>query len=135
MKKFKKLFATVICCAALMLACALPAFAAPQRADLLRYIPTEIVVTSDTVSVHGYFINMNESTAIMDLEDFEMDVYDGEDLIISGAFGTLNSFTVLPQGMVYQEFLWDNDGSYNVGDYTCSDSTYALIGCTFSYME
>ena len=132
MKRFKKALAMIICCAALMLTCVTTAFAAPSTSDLLRYIPTEITVTSQSVTVKGYFINMNDSVAISNLREFEMAVYEDGDRIITGSFGTLNQFKIQPKSMVYQTFEYNNDGSFNTGTYVCNDATYALINCKYT---
>ena len=130
MKKFKKFAALLICSIALLVTCAIPAFAA-TTADLFRYVPTDIEVTSQHVLVKGYFINMNTRTTISNLTDYEMGVYENGDLLVSASFGTVR-VTVPPQSMVYHEFEYLPDSDLNYGIYSCSEIYNAAINCGFT---
>ncbi len=102
--------------------------------DLIRFIPVVIDVTKSYVEVQGYFVNMNSNITISDFTNFEMDIYQGGDFIISGYFGKINSFSVYPLSAKYQSFTFTGDYTYglNTGSYTCDDLTCAAVGFSFS---
>jgi len=100
--------------------------------DNLRFVPTTINVQSSSVTVEGYFINMDTNYAVKDFTNFEMEVYVDGALLVSGTFGTINPFTVYPQGMWYQSFTFNGQHSLNTGYYTCDDHFYCAFGANFT---
>ena len=133
MKQLKKFAALLICSVALLVTCAVPAFAA-TTADLFRYLPTDIEVTSQYILVKGYFVNMNTRTTIYNLTDYDMNLYVDGEILASATFGTVN-VTVPPQGMVYYEFRYAPDDGLNTGTYSCNEEFYASVGCHFSVSD
>ena len=130
MKKLKKFAALLICSVVLLVTCAVPAFAA-TTADLFRFVPTDIEVTSQHVLVKGYFINMNTRTTISNLTNYEMEVYEDGELLVSGSFGTVK-VTVPPQGMAYHEFEYSPNSNFNLGTYSCNETYNAGVSCGFT---
>lgn len=106
--------------------------ASPDVGDLIRFVPTTIDVTNSSVTVYGYFINMNTDRAVMDFKEFEMDVYMKDNLLISGSFGKIHEFTIEPLRMKYQSFTFDKSHDLSPGSYVCNDTCYCYIGCSFS---
>ena len=72
----KKLLAVTLSLC-LMLSCLTMAATAlaTERGDLIRFVPTKIVVSDNQVRVEGYFINMNTDASVKNFEDFNMSVY------------------------------------------------------------
>lgn len=99
--------------------------------DLIRFIPITIDVSRNEVTVEGYFINLNDRS-VSNFKDFEMDVYRNNQLLISGYFGTINSFTVLPGKACYQSFTFTGPHNLNTGFYVCDDICYAVTCFRFS---
>lgn len=104
----------------------------PSMGDLIRFIPITIDVSRNEVTVEGYFINLND-VAISNFRDFEMDVYRNNQLLISGYFGNINSFTVYPGVACYQSFTFVGSHNLNTGFYVCDDVCYAVTAFRFSY--
>ena len=102
----------------------------PSLGDLIRYVPVTIDVSNDEVTVEGCFVNMND-VSVLDFRDFEMDVYMGGQLLISGYFGDINSFTVYPDGVCYQSFTFMGSNDLNPGYYVCDDSCYTMTAFSF----
>lgn len=103
-------------------------------ADLIRFIPTSVEVTTSKTVVAGYFVNLNYNRTVSNFTKFNMSVFDGGDKLIEGSFGTINSFEIAPLGMKYQSFSFSGDYT-NVmrpGKYTCGDQVYASFSCSFS---
>ena len=103
----------------------------PDVADLLRFVPTTIEVNTNQVVVSGYFINLDSSKSVSSFQNFEMDVYMGGSLLVSGYFGTINDFTVYPGRSVYQSFTFNGAHSLNAGFYVCDDSCYCVTAFNF----
>ena len=132
-KHLKKLAAMLLCSMLLILTCSTSVLAASEDPNLLRFVPTEMTVTSSTVLVEGYFINMNSEAAISNLKEVKMDIYNAEEgILASGNFGTINSFTIKPQSMVYQKMEFSNDYGLKSGTYICESDTYADFACTYT---
>lgn len=106
--------------------------AEPTVGDLIHFIPTTVDVEDNAVTVYGYFINLNKNYRVSNFKEYEMDLYIDGELIISGEFGTINSFTVEPLGMVYQSFTFNGAHDLNVGSYVAGDDWYCVVGCSFS---
>lgn len=104
--------------------------------DLVRFIPTNIEVSTSKTVVEGYFVNLSYNKAVSDFTDFEMDVFVKGRKVIGGNFGDINSFTVSPLGMKYQSFTFNDDytDELDIGSYVCSDDVYASFGSSF-YIE
>ena len=111
------------------------ALAAPEVGDLLRFVPTEISVITDSVTVKGYFINLNEDLDIKNLTKVDMDVYKAGELLISGDFGDINQFTVKSLGAKYQSFTFNGEHDLNVGEYVCDESFYTKFSCSFTTVK
>lgn len=133
-KHLKKLAAMALCCMLLVLTCSTSVLAAASAdSNLLRYIPTEMTVTSSKVLVKGYFVNMNSKATISNLEEVSMLINDDDEgCLASGDFGILNRFTIKPQGMVYQEMEFSNSYGLKTGTYVCESSVYADFSCTYT---
>lgn len=129
----KKLLAVTLSLC-LMLSCLTMAATAlaSERGDLIRFVPTKIVVSDNQVRVEGYFINMNTDASVKNFEDFNMSVYLKDEELIEGDFGKINEFTIPPLGMKYQTFTFNGSHNLNNGDYTCTPSFYCLLDCTFT---
>lgn len=104
----------------------------PSMGDLIRFIPITIDVSRNEVTVEGYFINLND-VPVSNFRDFEMDVYRNNQLLISGYFGNINSFTVYPGVACYQCFTFMGSHNLNTGFYVCDDLCYAVTAFQFSY--
>ncbi|MGN0707799.1 MAG: hypothetical protein ACI4JC_07355 [Faecalibacterium sp.] len=132
-KHLKKLAAMVLCCMMLVLTCSTSALAVSEDPNLLRYVPTEMTVTSSKVLVKGYFINMNSKATISNLKSVKMDIYNTDvGILASGDFGTIKSFSIKPQSMVEQNMEFSNSYGLNSGIYVCEEDTYAVFDCTYS---
>lgn len=100
--------------------------------NLLRFIPATITVESESVTVEGYFINLNADCDVKNFKDFEMTVYKKGDELVSGSFDTINQFTVKSRGVKFQSFTFNGEHDLNVGTYECDDYFYAVFSCNFT---
>ncbi len=121
----------------LVFACAAPGAWAvmPTHGDLLRFIPVAISVDGEAVMVYGYFTNLNPDCSVSNFRDYSMDVYINGYLVAGGVFGTLDSFTIEPSGVLYHTFIFPGRSGLYPGTYICEDDDYAVISCTFDYSE
>lgn len=110
------------------------ASASPDMSDLLRFIPTEIIVSADKVEVNGYFVNLNEDVTVKNFTDFEMAVYQDGDLLVEGSFGEINAFSMKPLSVQYQSFAFNGAHDLNEGTYSCGDDIYAAFTCNYKYV-
>lgn len=101
--------------------------------DLIRFLPTEIEVLENKVTVEGYFVNLNKNTTVKNFTDFEMQVYLSGDLLVEGDFGDINQFSIPPLSVKYQSFTFNGPHDLNEGTYTCDDDFYASFTCSFKY--
>lgn len=129
----KRVFAVVLALA-LMVSALFCTGASADMGDLIRFIPTEITVSTNKVLVEGYFVNLNDDVTVKNFTNFEMDVYLDGDLLVSGSFGTINEFSVKPMGVKYQSFTFNGEHDLNEGTYTCGDKFYAVFTCDFKYV-
>ena len=106
----------------------------PDMSDLLRFIPTEIIVSADKVEVSGYFVNLNEDVTVKNFTDFEMAVYQDGDLLVEGSFGEINAFSIKPLSIQYQSFTFNGAHDLNEGTYSCGDTIYAVFTCNYKYV-
>lgn len=105
----------------------------PDMSDLIRFIPTEITVSANKVVVVGYFVNLNENYTVKNFKDFDMEVYQDGELLVSGSFGQINEFAVKPLGVQYQSFTFNGSHDLNEGTFSCGDTVYATFTCKYSY--
>ena len=125
----KKLIAL---CLALMLIFSISAAAGETVADRIHFIATTIKVYSNSVTVEGYFVNLNTGYTVKNFKDFNLYVYQNGSLLISGSFGKINQFSVKPLGVKYQSFTWRNRTlSWANGTYSCSDDIHCRFSCKF----
>lgn len=129
-----KMFSAIVLVVCLMFA-ACGAFAEPSPGNLIHFVPTIITVESDSVTVEGYFINLNEDIEVYNYTDFEMDVYEKGELLVSGEFGDINQFTVSPMGAKFQIFTFNGSHDLNEGTYDCNDYFYTVVNCNFRGRE
>ena len=129
----RSLTAVLLCILLLLPAASLAE--APEIGDLIHFIPTVITVEEDSVSVEGYFINLNEDKVVSNFTNVEMAIYTEGEQLINGSFGAINEFSVQPLGAVYQIFNFNMDHDLKPGGYVCSDSEYAIVTCSFSYRD
>ena len=108
--------------------------ASPDMSDLLRFIPTEIIVSTDKVEVSGYFVNLNADVTVKDFTDFEMEVYQDGELLVEGSFGEIDAFSIKPLSVQYQSFTFDGAHELNEGTYSCGDTIYAAFTCNYKYV-
>ena len=135
MKKHLFLRTLLACVLCLLLTASGAQAAEPSYGELIRFIPTYITVDETSVTVEGYFANLNESVAVSDFHNFSMQVFTGSDLLVEGDFGEINSFTVQPLGLFYQSFTFNGEHDLNVGEYVCSDDFYTVVTCEFYYSD
>ena len=108
--------------------------ASPDMSDLLRFIPTEIIVSTDKVEVSGYFVNLNADVTVKDFTDFEIAVYQDGELLVEGNFGEIDAFSIKPLSVQYQSFTFDGAHDLNEGTYSCGDTVYAAFTCNYKYV-
>ena len=108
--------------------------ASPDMSDLLRFIPTEIIVSTDKVEVSGYFVNLNADVTVKDFTDFEIAVYQDGELLVEGNFGEIDAFSMKPLSVQYQSFTFDCAHELNEGTYSCGDTIYAAFTCNYKYV-
>ena len=108
--------------------------ASPDMSDLIRFIPTEIVVSTNKVEVSGYFVNLNGDVTVKDFTDFEMEVYQDGELLVEGSFGEIDAFSIKPLSVQYQSFTFDGAHELNEGTYSCGDTIYAAFTCNYKYV-
>ena len=108
--------------------------ASPDMSDLLRFIPTEIIVSTDKVEVSGYFVNLNADVTVKDFTDFEIAVYQDGELLVEGNFGEIDAFSMKPLSVQYQSFTFDGAHELNEGTYRCGDTIYAAFTCNYKYV-
>lgn len=97
----------------------------PTKAELIRFVPTKLVVTSQSVEVHGYFVNLNTDVSVGHFTEFEMDVYDDGDYLLGGSFGTIHDFMIRPLGLKAQIFEFSGgDHGLKHGTLACNDGDY-----------
>ncbi len=119
----------------MMLTMPLASAANPDKGDLIKFIPTKIKVTSSSVTVEGYFVNMNEGYIVKNFREFEMDLYDDGDLLCSGEFGTINQFSINPLRMKYQSFTFNGRHNLKTGTYVADDGFYCKVSMRFTSQE
>ena len=110
------------------------ASASPDMSDLLRFIPTEIIVSADKVEVNGYFVNLNEDVTVKNFTDFEIEVYQDGELLVEGSFGEIDAFSIKPLRVQYQSFTFNGAHDLNEGTYSCGDAVYAAFTCNYKYV-
>ena len=108
--------------------------ASADISDLIRFIPTEIVVSTNKVEVSGYFVNLNADVTVKDFTDFEMEVYQDGELLVEGSFGEINAFSIKPLSVQYQSFTFNGAHDLNEGTYSCGDTIYAAFTCNYKYV-
>ena len=108
--------------------------ASPDMSDLLRFIPTEIIVSTDKVEVSGYFVNLNADVTVKDFTDFEIAVYQDGELLVEGSFGEIDAFSIKPLSVQYQSFTFNGAHDLNEGTYSCGDTIYAAFTCNYKYV-
>lgn len=108
--------------------------ASADISDLIRFIPTEIVVSTNKVEVSGYFVNLNADVTVKDFTDFEMEVYQDGELLVEGSFGEINAFSIRPLSVQYQSFSFNGAHDLNEGTYSCGDTIYAVFTCNYKYV-
>lgn len=108
--------------------------ASPDMSDLLRFIPTEIIVSTDKVEVSGYFVNLNADVTVKDFTDFEIEVYQDGELLVEGSFGEIDAFSIKPLSVQYQSFTFNGAHDLNEGTYSCGDTIYAAFTCNYKYV-
>ena len=131
----KKLFAVVLTLCIVLSGLMCVSVASADIGDLVRFVPTEIEVTTNKVVVEGYFVNMNSNVSVKNFRELEMMVYQDGDLLVEGNFGTINEFTISPMRMKYQSFTFNGSHDLKNGSYTCNDRTYAVVNCRFTSVE
>ena len=107
----------------------------PDRGDLVKFIPFKITVKSNQVIVEGYFVNMNEDYTVKDFREFEMSVYDEGELLVSGDFGTINSFSIAPLRIKYQSFTFNGSHGLKIGTYVADDGYYCKVTMRFTTVK
>ena len=131
----KRMIATVLTLALMFTALfCTGANASPDMSDLLRFIPTEIIVSTDKVEVSGYFVNLNADVTVKDFTDFEIAVYQDGELLVEGNFGEIDAFSMKPLSVQYQSFTFDGAHELNEGTYSCGDTIYAAFTCNYKYV-
>ena len=100
--------------------------------DRIRFIPTRIIVKSNSVKVEGYFVNLNTDKSVKNFREFKLYVYKDGDLLISGSFGTLQSFSVAALRTSYHTFTFNGSHNLRNGTYVCGDSYYCEFSCRFT---
>ena len=108
--------------------------ASADISDLIRFIPTEIVVSANKVEVSGYFVNLNADVTVKDFTDFEMEVYQDGELLVEGSFGEIDAFSIKPLSVQYQSFTFNGAHDLNEGTYSCGDAVYAVFTCNYKYV-
>ncbi len=119
----------------MLLAVPMAAAATPDTGDLIKFIPTVVTVKSNAVTVEGYFVNLNENYIVKNFREFEMEVYEDGNLLVSGEFGTINSFSIYPLSMKYQSFTFKGSHDLNNGTYVADDGVYCVVTMRFSSVE
>ena len=112
----------------LVILCSASVAFADTITDRVHFVATTIKVTSDSVKVEGYFVNLNISYYVKNFRNFTLRVYMDGDLLLTGDFGTLNHFYVSPLGTRSQSFTWNGRHGLKVGTYSCDDS----VNCVWS---
>ena len=108
--------------------------ASPDMSDLIRFIPTEIIVSANKVEVSGYFVNLNEDVTVKNFTDFEIEVYQDGELLVEGSFGEIDAFSIKPLSVQYHSFTFNGAHDLNEGTYSCGDTVYALFTCNYKYV-
>ena len=116
----------------LVIICSASVAFADTVSDRIHFIPTTIKVTSDSVTVEGYFVNLNSNYYVENFKNFTLRVYMEGDLLLKGDFGTIHKFTVSPLGTRMQSFTWNGRQGLKVGTYSCDDSFYCIWGGSFT---
>lgn len=108
-----------------------------EIAGRIRYLPTLIKVTKESVFVDGYFVNLNPHTTVSSFNEASMAVYLGGEPLINADIGTLDDFAIAPLSLERQSFTFQGDytETLNEGTYNCDDAFYALFDCTFSHSD
>ena len=115
-----KRFFAVVLALTLMVASLSCVSAKADMGDLIRFLPTEIEVLENKVTVEGYFVNLNKNTTVKNFTDFEMQGIcgGGADAAESAGDGSglerscvekANGIKNRPHGPVFYSFLqlWD----------------------------
>ena len=131
MKTIKKTVAVILCIVILSSSLCMSAFADPPRGNLIHFVPTTIVVDPYSIYVEGYFVNLNTDVTVCNFSDYYMECYQDGYLLVSGYFGTINSFEVYPLSGTFQSFTFTGSHNLNSGTYYCDDSIYCKFECNF----
>ncbi len=108
----------------------------PDIGDLIKFIPTKYTVTSNRISVEGYFVNMNTDKIVKNFTDFEMKFYDSDgDLLASGNFGDLNTFSISPLRMKAYTFNYNGSHNLKTGTYVAGDAYCCVISMSFTWVQ
>lgn len=105
-----------------------------DMSDLIRFIPTEIIVSANLVEVKGYFVNLNADVTVKNFTDFEIAVYQDGRLLVESSFGEIDPFSITPLGVQYQSFVFDGSHELMEGTYSCGDTIYAAFTCNYKYV-
>ena len=132
MKKLLAVFLVIICL--FNVSSALAARDAPIG-YYIRFLPTLIIVSSDSIKVEGYFVNLNPDVEVKNFKEFKMNVYENNKLIAQGNFGTINQFTVSPLSLWKQSFTFNGKHSMKIGTYSCDEKYSCTFSCNFTYVE
>ena len=99
--------------------------------DRIHFVPTRIIVKTSSVTVEGYFVNLNTNCDVKNFSDFKMSVYKNGSLLVNGSFGEIHHFTVYAMGTKYQSFTFNGYHDLRNGTYECDDSYYCKFSCRF----
>ncbi len=101
--------------------------------DLIKFIPTRLTVTNNSIKVEGYFVNMNSGMKVRNFYQYKMKLYHNGTLLASGDFGTLSKFTVPAMGVRSHSFIFNGRNSLKNGTIICDDNYYCVITkCRFT---
>lgn len=132
-QSLRRILIVVMACVLLLLPAS--SVSAESYGKRIHFVPTEITVESQSVTVEGYFVNLNTNVSVGDFSDFQMMVYREEDLLVEGYFGNINKFSISPLSVKFQSFTFNGHHDLNVGRYECDDTVYALCGFDFAWFR
>lgn len=105
-----------------------------SEGDLVRYIPTQLVVSNGDLVIHGYFVNLNDSIAVSDFHNFKMTLFYVGDELVTGDFGTLESFTLEPYSVYPYTLTMTGAGNRITGNLIdCNSYTFTTLDFSYTW--
>jgi len=123
----RKLTALILVCLSLF------AVSTASAAGTITYIPVTLIVEKNSVTVEGMFRN-TFNYDVGNFTEFELDLYEGSELLISAYFDSLSRFNVPAHDITRHTLVIEGRHNLPLGTYNCN--TYDIsadFGCYYQH--